>query len=253
LKRGCARSGRFGGSREGSIPIGACGGEGTQKQIRLFSNQEGSERRQDFVKMEKFLYECLYDVLRNTYPHGQKMIMLNRLEAKIISLHGDKLQRVMLGNDEPNRLAGERTSHFQILQMRKRQEARMIRSIQDEFGNTQQTVKGIIRAFTTFLIRKYEPVAVDEECVAYMAEAGQRALPTAWRDLLEQSISLEEVNIAVRKGGKNKVPGSDDTRRTRRTGQLSKRHWCYDEPNFHGEKSVRATEAWSDRVPAQVK
>ena len=42
-----------------------------------------------------------------------------------------------------------------------------------------------------------------------MPEAGQGALPTAWRDLLEQLISLEEVHIVVRKGGKNKAPGSD--------------------------------------------
>ena len=46
-------------------------------------------------------------------------------------------------------------------------------------------------------------------CFAYKAEAGQRALLTAWRDLLEQPISLEEVHIAVRKRGKNKAPGSD--------------------------------------------
>jgi len=36
------------------------------------------------------------------------MIMLKRLIAKITSLYGDKLQRVMLDNDEPNRLAGKR-------------------------------------------------------------------------------------------------------------------------------------------------
>jgi len=41
-----------------------------------------------------------------------------------------------------------------------------------------------------------------------MAEAGQRALPTAWRDLSEQPISLDVVHIAVRKGGKNKAPES---------------------------------------------
>ena len=136
------------------------------------------------------------------------MIMLNRLKAKITSIYADKLQRVMLDNDEPKRLAGERPAHFHILQMRKRQEARMIRSIQDECGYTQQTKKGIIRAFTSFLQRKYEPIAVDDKCVAYMAEAGQRALPTALLDLLEQPISLEEVHISVRKGGK-KAPGID--------------------------------------------
>ena len=159
-----------------------------KKQIRHFCIQEGSKRLRDLVKKKNFLYKCIYDVLRNTYPHGQKMIMLNRLIAKITSLHGDNLQRVMLDNDEPKRLVGERPALFHILQMRNRQEARMIRSIHDEFGDTQQTMKSIIGAFTSFLRRKYEPIAVDEECVAYMAEAGQRALPTAWRDLLEQPI-----------------------------------------------------------------
>jgi len=78
-----------------------------KSQIRLFCIQEESERRWDFVKMENLFYECIYDVLWNTYPHGQKMIMLNRLKTKITSLHRDKLQRQMLENDEPKRLAGE--------------------------------------------------------------------------------------------------------------------------------------------------
>jgi hypothetical protein len=81
-------------------------GRYTKKQIRIFCIQEGSERRRDFVRMQNFLYECVYDILRNTYPHGQKMTMLNRLKAKITSLNGDILQRGMLDNDEPNRLAG---------------------------------------------------------------------------------------------------------------------------------------------------
>jgi len=100
----------------------------------------------------------------------------------------------------------------------------MIRNIQSECGNTQQTTKGFILAFTKFLRRKYEPIAVDEDCVAYMAEAGKRALPTVWRDPLEQSISLEEVHIAVRKGGRNKAPESDGIGLEfyRRTGQRSK-------------------------------
>jgi len=41
-------------------------GRYTKKQIRLFCIQEGSERRRDFVKMVNFIYECIYDVLRNT-------------------------------------------------------------------------------------------------------------------------------------------------------------------------------------------
>jgi hypothetical protein len=70
-------------------------------------------------------------------------------------------------------------------------------------------VKGVIRAYKSFLLHKYKPIAVDEDCVAYVAEARQQALPTGWRDLLEQPISLEELHKAVRKGGKSKAPGSD--------------------------------------------
>jgi len=68
-------------------------------------------------------------------------------------------------------------------------------------------MKSIMRAFTNFLQSKYEPLAVDEECVGYVTEAEQRALPTARRDLLEQPISREEVQIAVRKGGRIKRQG----------------------------------------------
>jgi len=55
------------------------------------------------------------------------------------------------------------TSTLTFLRNENDEEARMIRSIQDEFGNTQQSMKGIIE----HLRRKYEPFAVDEECVAY--------------------------------------------------------------------------------------
>jgi hypothetical protein len=62
-----------------------------------------------------------------------------------------------------------------------------------------------MRAFTTFLRRKYEPIPVDGECVAYMTDVGRRELPTAWRDQLERPISPEEVHLAVRKGAKNRA------------------------------------------------
>ena len=35
-------------------------------------------------------------------------------------------------------------------------------------------------------------------------------------------------------------------------GYGPRQHWCYDERNVYGDKSVRATEGWIDRVPAQV-
>ena len=159
--------------------------------------------------MENFYYECIYDVLWNNHPHQLKMTMLNRLKAKITTLHRTRLQCVMLDNVDPNRLEGEKPVLFYILQTWKWQEVRMILSVQDEHENTQTTMNGIMRAFMTFLIRKYEPIAVEDESIERMAEIGRRNLPTAWREQLEQPIIPEEVHIAMRKGGKKKAPGSD--------------------------------------------
>jgi hypothetical protein len=46
--------------------------------------------------------------------------------------------------------------------------------MQDEYGSTERTTKGIMQAFTSFLQRKYEAIAVEEECVTHMVEAGRR-------------------------------------------------------------------------------
>ena len=115
----------------------------------------------------------------------------------------------MLDNVDPNWLEGEKPVLFHILQTRKRQEVRVIRSVQDEHGNTQTTTNGVMRAFTTFLRRKYESIAVEDESIERVAEIGRRNLPTAWREQLEQAITPEEVHIAVRKGGRKKAPWSD--------------------------------------------
>jgi len=72
------------------------------------------------MRIENFYYECIYGVLRNTYPNGQ-ITLLNRLKAKITNLHSNRLQRLMLHNENPNRLVGERPALFHNLQMRKKQ------------------------------------------------------------------------------------------------------------------------------------
>jgi hypothetical protein len=35
------------------------------------------------MRMKNFYYECIYDVLRKTQPHGLKMTMMNRAKAQI--------------------------------------------------------------------------------------------------------------------------------------------------------------------------
>ena len=67
--------------------------------------------------MENAYYEFIYEVMRDTAGHEEKMTKLIRLKAMITNLHSTRLQHVMLDNDKPNRLAGERAVLFQILQM----------------------------------------------------------------------------------------------------------------------------------------
>jgi len=130
----------------------------------------------------------------------------------------------------------------------------MIRSIQDECGNTQQTMKGIIRAFTSFLRRKYEPLALDEVCGVH---GRSRALVVT--DGLERSVGTIHLTggstHAMRKGGKNKAPGSDGIGL-----EFYKANWATIEDNIGAmmnqmfmERKVSAQQAWSDRVPVQVK
>jgi len=66
-----------------------------------------------------------------------------------------------------------------------------------------------MQAFTTFLRRKYEPIAVEEVCVTYMVEAGRRIFPEGLEKSLGAAHTPEEVNTAALKEGKNKAPGKD--------------------------------------------
>jgi hypothetical protein len=95
-------------------------------------------------------------------PTHTEMTMLKPLKAKITSLYGEKIQRVMLDNDEPNRLAGKRPA------LSNSSDAKTTGSQNDpEYTGRvweHPSMKGIIRAFTSSLRRKHKPIAVDEVC-----------------------------------------------------------------------------------------
>jgi hypothetical protein len=169
----------------------------TKKKIRLLCIQEGAERRRDFMRMENFYYKCIYDILWKNHPHDMKLTMLNRIKAKISTLHRTRLQRVMLDNVDPNCLEGEKLVLFHILQKWKRQEVRMLRSIQDEQGTTQPTMNNILQTFTSFLRKKYRPITVEDEYIEHMAEIGRRDISTVWREQLEQPITPEELHVLL--------------------------------------------------------
>ena len=67
--------------------------------------------------MENFLYECIYDILRSSAPQENKWPALQKYKAKIVKLHTDKLNTVLLDNDENDRLDGEEPTLFHVLKM----------------------------------------------------------------------------------------------------------------------------------------
>lgn len=88
-----------------------------KKQLRPFARKEEAKRRKDLRQMENFLYECIYDILRSSAPQENKWPALQKYKAKIVKLHTDKLNTVLLDNDENDRLDGEEPTLFHVLKM----------------------------------------------------------------------------------------------------------------------------------------
>jgi len=53
--------------------------------------------------MDNYYHECIYDVLRHTGNNGANLPTLNRLKAKIVNLHSDKLKTILI-DEEAERL-----------------------------------------------------------------------------------------------------------------------------------------------------
>ena len=56
--------------------------------------------------MENFLYECIYDILSSSAPQEEKWPALKRYKAKIVKLHTDRINTILLDNNENDRLGG---------------------------------------------------------------------------------------------------------------------------------------------------
>jgi hypothetical protein len=68
----------------------------------------------------------------------------------------------------------------------------MIHNVQEKQGIIQTSTQGILHNFAIFLLRKYEPIAIDKLCVTYIAKAGKQEIPTLWKEAFDETITLEE-------------------------------------------------------------
>jgi hypothetical protein len=127
--------------------------------------------------MEAFYHDEIYNILQKTTIQESTSRTLKKLKASIVRLRHIEQQRIFLDTDEHDRIAEEGPSLDHILKVRKRQEARMIHSIHDSYGNSQTSTTAILRTFTEFLLRKYDYIQVDEDSVKRMANTLNKTLP----------------------------------------------------------------------------
>jgi hypothetical protein len=86
----------------------------------------------------------------------------------------------------------------------------MIRRTQDQRGGITEVPTEIAQIFVAHLKDKYSPIDVSDSCVAEMLNAIRPNTPPSYAAYLEQPITTEELYAALKSGGPNKEPGSDD-------------------------------------------
>ena len=159
--------------------------------------------------MENHLYECLYDIIRDTAPMSEKLPALQHYKAKIVRLHAERRKKALLDIHDHDILEGEEPTLFQVLRITRRREARGIQQVKDKQGITHSTTRGITDAFVAHLTHTYQPIAVEEEAIEtiliYLHPASQATSAVQ----LEQPITEEELHTALRAGARRKAPGID--------------------------------------------
>jgi hypothetical protein len=108
-----------------------------------------------------------------------------------------------------DKLEGEEPSLYEVLRVRRRQDARETTQVIDPQGRTHETPRGIRDTFVDYLRAKYMPIEVEEADL----QALQRVLPhtptATYEAELEWPISAEELGSVLREGAKKKSLGID--------------------------------------------
>jgi hypothetical protein len=118
-----------------------------ERMIRQIFLCEGTKRRCDRIRLEKFYYNAKYDVPQDSSNHATKAEGLKKLKAKIIRLHSER-QGILGDTGERDRIAGEQPTLHHLLKARKRQEARIVHQIYDNHGTLLRTSAHIMQMFT---------------------------------------------------------------------------------------------------------
>jgi hypothetical protein len=140
----------------------------------------------------------MYEVLNSDEAPDEKISKLNGFKAKIMRLHANHTDRIMLDQANNDKLDDEPPSLFHLIKQNKRCEKRTITAIQDIQGEVVMDTAAICTVFETFLQKKYEHTEPDSESTQEIVRVIQS---------MEKPITEEELLAALRTT--NKAPGVD--------------------------------------------
>jgi len=120
-----------------------------------------------------------------------------------------KIQKMLVDNNESDRLNGESPTLCTVLQI-KRKEERTITFLQDDGSVIQATPGGIARTMTTYIRNKYDVIAVDGDSIQRLW--GVVRTPRNADDMGYKAKAFEQAEIydAIRTGRRKRVPGFDE-------------------------------------------
>jgi hypothetical protein len=168
-----------------------------------------AERNADYRHMENNLYTCMYEVLNSDETHKEKLRKLNSFRAKIMRLHANRIDQIMLDQAGHDTLTDELPSLFHLIKQKKRREKRTITAIQDGRGEVVTDTAAICTVFETFVQKKYEQIDFDSKSTQQMVRVIQSVESPPYAEQLEKPITEDELFAAIGKGATNKVRGVD--------------------------------------------
>jgi hypothetical protein len=118
-------------------------------------------------------------------------------------------QAAQIDVGERDRLRGEETSLYYLLQGRKRKPQRTVLQVCDKDDSLKTKMVDILRIFAEHMQHKYACVPTSEESMQRLLECGLRALPESANAALEERITMEEFSYAIKQGKPHKAPGRD--------------------------------------------
>jgi hypothetical protein len=176
-----------------------------KRSLQVLFSREEADRRRDRDEMENFNYSAIYDVLQAPGSNNEKALSLKRIKAKIIRLNSTHQHAALVDIGDRDRLRGEGMSLHHLLQGRKRRRQRTIQYLYDQDCEAKSTTADTLRVFTDYFKQKYDRCRACVESMTRLVSIGIKIIPEGENSALEEPITLDELEKAIRQSKPNKA------------------------------------------------